>query len=88
LKEHGPDALFQIAHPSYPMAEPEQICCRAGDMFVGHYLLGHNMGGNLSPKIRRVVYFRVKSDAHVEHWREFVQDELLEFAPVRSATLL
>lgn len=83
LKRHGADALLQLAHPTYPMAEPEQVVGRAGDLFLGHYLLGHNMGGNLSSQVRRVAYFRLQSTAHVEHWREYVLDELLEFAPAR-----
>jgi ectoine hydroxylase-related dioxygenase (phytanoyl-CoA dioxygenase family) len=67
------------------MAEPEQIVGSIGDVFLAHYMLGHNMGGNLSSEVRRAVYFRLKSHMHVEHWREYVQDELLEFAPVRDA---
>jgi hypothetical protein len=70
------------------MAEPEQVAGRAGDMVLAHCLFGHNMGGNLSSKVRRVFYFRMKSDAHVDHWREYVQDEHFEFAPVRKAALL
>ncbi|MGB9365551.1 MAG: phytanoyl-CoA dioxygenase family protein [Xanthobacteraceae bacterium] len=86
LREHGPDTLHQIAHPTYPMAPPEQVLGRAGDLLLAHYMLGHNMGGNLSSSVRRVVYFRLKSEAHEAHWRDYVRDELLEFAAVRSAT--
>jgi ectoine hydroxylase-related dioxygenase (phytanoyl-CoA dioxygenase family) len=84
LREHGSDALFEIAHPTYPMAEPEQLVGQAGDLYLAHYLLGHNMGGNLSSTTRRVVYFRLKSSAHVDQWRDYVRSELLEFAPVRK----
>ena len=52
---------------------------------LAHYLLGHNMGRNLSSEVRRVVYFRLKSGAHLGRWRDYVRDELLEFAPVRAA---
>ena len=85
LRRHGPEALLGIPHPAYPMAPPEQVMGRAGDVYLAHYLLGHNMGGNLSARTRRVVYFRLHSAAHVEHWRDYVQDELLEFAPARLA---
>ena len=85
LREHGPDALFDIEHPTYPMAPPEQITGRAGDLFLGHYLLGHNMGGNTSARTREVVYFRLHAEGHRERWRECVQDSLLEFEPVRRA---
>jgi environmental stress-induced protein Ves len=85
LRERGPDALFDIVHPTYPMAEPEQVVGRAGDLYLAHYMLGHNMGGNMSAQVRRVVYFRLKSNVHVERWRDCVRDELFEFAPVRAA---
>jgi hypothetical protein len=85
LRQHGPDALFDIEHPTYPMAPPEQVRGRAGDLFLGHYLLGHNMGGNSSEVIRRVVYLRLQAEGHRTRWRECVQDPLLEFEPARSA---
>jgi Phytanoyl-CoA dioxygenase (PhyH) len=85
LRQHGPDAIFDIAHPTYPMAPPEQVTGRAGDLYLGHYLLGHNMGGNTSAQMREVIYFRLHAEGHSERWRECVQDPLLEFEPVRSA---
>jgi len=85
LRERGPDAIFEIAHPNYPMAPPEQITGRAGDLYLGHYLLGHNMGGNTSALTRRVVYFRLQTEGHRLRWRQCVQDPLLEFGPVRLA---
>jgi hypothetical protein len=88
LREHGPDALHKIAHPAYRMAEPEQVMGRVGDLILAHYMLGHNMGGNVSSEIRRVVYFRLKTNAHVENWRDCVQDDLLEFLPVRNVSSL
>ncbi|MFL5239358.1 MAG: phytanoyl-CoA dioxygenase family protein [Rhizomicrobium sp.] len=86
LTAHGPDALLNLEHPVYPMAPPEQVVGKAGDLFLGHYMLGHNMGGNLSGDVRRVVYFRLKSNMHVARWREYVQNPLLEFAPLRDVT--
>jgi hypothetical protein len=44
-----------------------------------------NLGGNLSSAVRRVVYFRLRSQTHAQRWRDCVQDALLEFAPVRAA---
>ena len=83
LRAHGPDAIFDIEHPTYPMRPPEQITGHAGDLFLGHYLLGHNMGGNTSAQTRRVAYFRLHAEGHRSRWRDCVQDPLLEFAPVR-----
>jgi ectoine hydroxylase-related dioxygenase (phytanoyl-CoA dioxygenase family) len=85
LRQHGPDALFDIAHPTYPMAPPEQVLGRAGDLFLGHYLLGHNMGGNTSAAVRRVVYLRLQAEGHQTRWRDCVRDPLLEFEPARLA---
>lgn len=84
LTDHGPDALLDLEHPAYPMAPAEQVVGRAGDLFLGHYMLGHNMGGNQSADVRRVVYFRLKSDAHVVRWREYVRNPLLEFASLQN----
>jgi phytanoyl-CoA dioxygenase PhyH len=85
LRERGPDAIFDIVHPTYEMAAPEQVTGRAGDLYLGHYLLGHNMGANTSEQTRQVVYFRLQAAGHRERWRECMQDPLREFEPVRSA---
>jgi hypothetical protein len=85
LRRRGPDAIFDIVHPTYEMAAPEQVTGCAGDLYLGHYLLGHNMGGNTSRQTRQVVYFRLQAAGHRERWRECMQDPLLEFEPVRFA---
>lgn len=84
FREHGPDALLGMAHPTIELPPPEQVVGRAGDLFLGHYLLGHNMGGNLSATVRRVLYYRLRAEGHASRWRDCVQDALLEFAPVRA----
>lgn len=85
LRARGPDALLDMAHPDSGLPEPEQVCGRAGNLLLAHYLLGHNMGSNLSSTVRRVAYARLRTDGHRERWRDAVQDALLEFAPVRAA---
>lgn len=85
LREHGPDALFDLEHPSLPFAPPEQVLGGPGDLLLAHYLLGHNMGGNVSGVVRRAVYWRLHATGHRERWRDLVRDPLLEFAPVRDA---
>jgi Phytanoyl-CoA dioxygenase (PhyH) len=89
LRRHGPDALLgmahpTLAHPTLPLGQAEQVVGGAGDLLLAHYLLGHNMGGNLSTSVRRMVYFRLKSENHASRWKEYVQEPLLEFAPVRA----
>jgi hypothetical protein len=85
LRANGPEALMGIAHPPFAFAPPEQVVGRAGDLLLAHYLLGHNMGGNLANQTRKVLYFRLSTRGHRARWREAVCDPLLEFTPVRAA---
>ncbi len=87
LRERGADALLACApYPPVELAEPRQVTGRAGDVLLAHYLLGHNIGGNVSRVTREVVYFRLRRDGHRERWRDCVRDPLLEFEPVRDAS--
>ncbi len=61
-----------------------QIRGQAGDLLLAHYLLGHNIGGNISGKVRRAVYCRVKRYGHDPRWREFLQDPWLDYDGVRT----
>ena len=86
FRERGPDAL--IASKAYPDIEhraPEQTRGRAGAMLLAHYMLSHNIGGNTSPHVRRVVSYRLQREGHRDRWRECIQDALLEFDAVRDA---
>ena len=83
LRHHRPEALRGMAHPSLPLGQPEQIVGGPGDLLLAHYLLGHNMGGNLSASVRRVVYFRLKAGDHASRWTQCVQNPLHEFAPAK-----
>ena len=86
FREHGADALLSsVPYPRVKLSEPRQVVGRAGDLLLAHYLLGHNIGGNTSALTREVVYFRLRREGHRRHWREFVQDALFEFEPVRKA---
>lgn len=86
FREHGPDAFFDAAgYPPIRLPEPEQVRGRTGDLLLAHYLLGHNIGGNISDTTRRAVYFRVKHVEHDPRWRELLQDPWGEYGPVRSA---
>jgi hypothetical protein len=89
FREHGPEAILSLPIGPYPpvdLPEPCQVLGRAGDVLFAHYMLGHNIGGNTSDTTRECVYFRMRREGHRERWREFVQDPLLEFEPVRAAT--
>lgn len=85
FREKGPDAFFKAAgYPPIQQPEPEQVLGRAGDVVLAHYLLGHNIGGNVSPATRRAVYFRVKKQGHDPRWREYLQYPWLDYDPVRD----
>jgi ectoine hydroxylase-related dioxygenase (phytanoyl-CoA dioxygenase family) len=85
LRERGPDVLIDSApYPPVALAKPLQVTGRAGDVVFAHYLLGHNIGGNMSSVTRETVYFRLRREGHRERWRDCVQDPLLEFEPVRA----
>ncbi len=85
FREHGADAFLAAGgYPPVKLPEPEQITGRAGDLLLAHYLLGHNIGGNTSPAIRRAVYFRIKRSGHDARWREFLSDPWLDYDTVRE----
>jgi hypothetical protein len=71
-------------HPTYLMAAAQQVIGRSRDLYLVHYMHGHNLGGNLCSSVRPVVYFRFRNDTHIDRWRERVRDELLEFALVQQ----
>jgi len=54
------------------------------DLFA-HYLLGHNSGGNLTDRTRRILYYRLSSEDHESHWAHPLTDPLYEYAPVANA---
>ncbi|HEY4023122.1 MAG TPA: phytanoyl-CoA dioxygenase family protein [Pseudonocardiaceae bacterium] len=81
----GPDAFFEAAgYPPVDLPEPEQVSGRAGDLLLAHYLLGHNIGGNISDATRRCAYFRIKHRDHDPRWRESLRDAWVDYAPVRE----
>lgn len=54
FRERGPDALLPARGlPDITLPAPEQVLGRAGDLLLAHYMLGHNIGGNTSPNVRR-----------------------------------
>ena len=86
FRERGADALMASGgHPDIELPEPTQVLGQAGDLLLAHYLLGHNIGGNVSSVTRRAVYFRLKRDDHVAHWRQSLQDPWRDFDGVRAA---
>jgi hypothetical protein len=85
FRQYGPGAFAAAAgYPPIRRPEPEQVKGQAGDLLLAHYLLGHNIGGNTSPTVRRAVYFRIKRSGHDARWRDFLQDPWLDYDSVHG----
>lgn len=85
LRNQGAEALkSSIPYPPIDLSTPRQVTGLAGDVLFAHYMLGHNMGGNISDRVREVLYFRLRRAGHRQCWKQAVQDPFLEFEPVRS----
>ncbi len=86
FRTQGSDALMASApYPPTTLSRPEQATGKAGDVYFAHYLLGHNIGGNVSDTTRKVAYFRLHATGHRDRWRLCIRDPLLEYEPVRRA---
>jgi hypothetical protein len=85
-RARGPEALIMSGcYPDIEITEPTQILGKPGDVVFAHYMLSHNTGGNFTgERLRKTVYYRMRRVGHSSRWRECVQDELLEFDPVRA----
>ena len=88
-RDHGIDELLArsdaTSHPPIDATRRTQVHGRPGDVVFAHYLLAHNIGGNMSPIIRRTVYMRLKHRGHAEHWRQALTDPFFEYDGVRAA---
>ncbi|WP_019631421.1 phytanoyl-CoA dioxygenase family protein [Actinomadura atramentaria] len=81
FRTNGPHQ--HCAYPPIDLPEPEQIKGRAGDLFLAHYLLGHNIGGNDTPnKTRRALYYRLSTHAHPTHRADSLQAPWLDYTPI------
>eukprot|EP01127_Copromyxa_protea_P001667 TRINITY_DN1161_c0_g1_i11.p1 TRINITY_DN1161_c0_g1~~TRINITY_DN1161_c0_g1_i11.p1 ORF type:complete len:484 (+),score=93.55 TRINITY_DN1161_c0_g1_i11:2851-4302(+) len=65
FKVHGPDSIIdkegKMKLPKLDLAEPIQLCPKAGDVVLAHYMTAHTVACNVSPHIRYAIYFRVNS---------------------------
>jgi hypothetical protein len=88
--ERGVGALLPVSgHPTMltpPVvyAEPTPVYARRGDLLLAHFLLGHNIGGNLTSEVRRIIYYRLSCRGHGDRWAATFLDVFAEYGPVRS----
>lgn len=66
------------------LPEPRPLLARRGDLLLAHFLLGHNIGGNLSRRTRRVLYYRLSCAGHEKRWARTFLDAFAEYEPVRD----
>jgi hypothetical protein len=83
LLEHSGHISFLPDTPA--LASPHPVYGRRGDLLLAHFLLGHNHGGNLCPKTRRMLYYRLGCPGHADRWEATFTDALTEYPPVRRA---
>lgn len=92
LGEQGVGALLPVSgHPlslDQPpqLAAPHPILARRGDLLLAHFLLGQNIGGNLSTHTRRILYYRLSCADHDKRWADTFLDAFTEYRPVRDAS--
>src|SRR5437867_3090355 len=86
FKDRGPEALLTSrGMPDIAHQASAQVLGRAGDLLLAHYMLSHNIGGNTSPNVRRVIYYRLQREGHRDRWRDCLRDIWLEFDAIRAA---
>jgi ectoine hydroxylase-related dioxygenase (phytanoyl-CoA dioxygenase family) len=92
LREHGARAFLPVsgqpgllAQPPSYSGEPFPLLAARGDLLLAHYLLGHNIGGNTSDRVRRMLYYRLTCTGHEARWAATCTDAFTEYEPVRAA---
>lgn len=70
--------------PPLALGPPVEVRGGRGDLFLAHFLLGHNKGGNTSSQTRRTVYYRLSVPGHLQRWHDTFLDAWTEFPRVRD----
>lgn len=78
----GGHACLMPGAPAFGPGRP--VLASRGDVVLAHHLLAHNQSGNMSGRLRRIVYYRLAAEGHRARWRETHTDALLEYGPVRA----
>lgn len=87
-RELGPDVLLEhwghvgLLDPTRDLGPSHPVYAARGDLLISHYLTGHNSGGNLSDRRRRIVYFRLGASGHQDRWEKAMADPWFEYSSV------
>lgn len=87
--ERGVDVLKPVSGQGILLDPPvwlgpgEPLLARRGDVLLAHYLLGHNIGGNTSDEVRRILYYRLAAEGHRDRWADTFVDPFAEYPSLR-----
>lgn len=88
--ERGVDALKPVSGQAGLLDPPvffgpgQPLLARRGDLLLAHFLLGHNIGGNTSDRVRRILYYRLACAGHADRWAETFTDPFAEYPALRA----
>lgn len=89
FRERGVEALTAVNGHAGMLDPPvffgagQPLLANRGDVLLAHFLLGHNIGGNTSECVRRILYYRLAAVGHAERWAGTFTDALAEYEPLR-----
>jgi Phytanoyl-CoA dioxygenase (PhyH) len=89
FQQRGTRALLPVSghstmlDPPPALREQVPVLARRGDLLLAHYLLGHNIGGNTTDRVRRIAYYRLGCPGHEARWEDTFLDAFVEYSPVR-----
>ena len=53
-------------------------------MLLAHFLLGHNIGGNINERARRILYYRLSCPGHQERWEDTFLNAFSEYGTIQA----
>ena len=93
FNQRGANALLPVSGHTLSLDDPPRlgsprpVLAGRGDLLLAHYLLGHNIGGNLTSKTRRILYYRLSCRGHEDRWEQTFLDAFTEYEPVKQTVM-
>jgi ectoine hydroxylase-related dioxygenase (phytanoyl-CoA dioxygenase family) len=90
FRTRGVEALRPVSghacflDPPVMFGEGRPLLAARGDLLLAHYLLGHNIGGNTTDRTRRILYYRLATTDHRDHWADTFLDAFAEYPSLRE----
>jgi ectoine hydroxylase-related dioxygenase (phytanoyl-CoA dioxygenase family) len=67
-----------------PLGDPVPVLAKRGDLLLAHFLLGHNIGGNITERTRRILYYRLSCPGHDERWEYTFLNPFREYGTLQA----